>query len=344
MKLHSASEAIWPALMCTYNYLFRAFRWETFLKLAFVATLSEGFLVSFRFTIPNTFPFEINFPALKSFLLTREFLPVTLLAALATLLIALYCIYLVTRLRFAFVHSLIHQTRDLRAAWKLYAIEAEHFFTATVVAGLVFFVVCTLAIGIFALAVYAVIGTPTPDGKLDPGHFLVLFFPCIGIAFTIVLAACAAQIIMNDFILPHMAIEGVSFRKAWTVVRAHIAANRETFLSYFILRLGMPIVAGLLLGLIAWIVNLALFGILDISAAGFNAMLDGTTDTRALVLIFVRSLFLLLGLAAGSLIAAIFGGPLGVFQRNYALFFYGGHYKALGNLLAPSASRSSSAP
>jgi len=177
MKLYSASEAVWPALLRTYHYLFRTFRWETFLKLAFIATLSEGFLVSFRFTIPDTFPWDIDFPSLKSFLLTREFLPVTLLAALAILLVALYCVYLATRLRFALVHSLIHQTRDLRSAWKLYAVEAEHFFTATVVTGLIFFVLCTVAIGLFALAVYAVIGTPTPDGKLDPGHFLVLFFP-----------------------------------------------------------------------------------------------------------------------------------------------------------------------
>jgi hypothetical protein len=32
-----------------------------------------------------------------------------------------------------------------------------------------------------------------------------------------------------------------------------------------------------------------------------------------------------------------FSGPLSVFMRSYALFFYGGHYKALGNLLDPPA-------
>ena len=336
MKLYSASEAVWPALRRTYDYLFCAFRWETFLKLAALATFSEGFLVSFRFTIPNTFPFEIDLPALESFLLARGFLPVTLLAALAVLLVVLYGIFLVTRLRFAFVHSLIHQTRDLRAAWKLYDLEAENLFAATVLVGLVFLVLSVATLGLFALAAYAVLGTPTPEGKLDPGHFLFLFFPLIAIAFTLILAACAAQVVMNDFILPHLAIEGLSVRKAWTAVRIHMVGRCETFLSYFILRLGIPIVAGLILGLLAWIADLAVFAVLDVSAAGFNAMLDGAADLRTAVLIGVRTIFLLLGVATGSILAAVFSGPLGVFMRSYALFFYGGHYKALGNLLAPS--------
>jgi hypothetical protein len=260
---------------------------------------------------------------------------VTLLAALAVLLVVLYCIFLVTRLRFAFVHSLIHQTRDLRAAWKLYDLEAEHLFTATVLVGLTFFVLSLATLGLFARATSAVLGTPTPDGKLDPGHFLFLFFPLIAIAFSLILAACAAQVVINDFILPHMAIEGLSVRKAWAAVRRHMVGRRETFLSYFILRLGIPIMAGLILGLLAWIAELAVFAVLDISAAGFNAMLDGAADLRTVVLVGVRMIFLLLGVATGSILAAVFSGPLGVFMRSYALTFYGGHYQALGNLLAP---------
>jgi hypothetical protein len=336
MKLYSASEAVWPALRRTYDYLFCACGWETFLKLAALATLSEGFLVSFRFTIPNTFPFEIDRSALERLLLARGFLPVTLLALLAVLLVVLYCIFLVTRLRFALVHSLIHQTRDLRAAWKLYDLEAERLFSATVLIGLAFFVLSLAALCLFALSAYAVVGTPTPDGKLDPGHFLFLFFPLMAIAFTLILAAWAAHVVTNDFILPHMAIEGLSVRKAWAAVRSHMVGGRETFLSYFILRLGIPLMAGLILGLLAWVVDLAVFGVLEISAAGFNVMLDGANDLRAAVLIGVRTLFVLLGAATGSVLAAVFGGPLGVFMRSYALFFYGGHYRALGNLLAPS--------
>jgi hypothetical protein len=337
MKAYSASEAVWPALQRTYSYLFRPFKVETFLKLATVATLAEGFVVSFRFLVPDTLPFDLDAAALKSFLLAPAFLPVTILGAMAVLLLCIYCFLQVTRLRFGFLHCLIHQTREIRSASILYSGEAERFFSACMLVWLAFLVAVAFLIVLFIVAAYTVLDTRTPEGKLDPGHFLTLFFPCFGITLALILAACAAQIVLNDLILPHMAIEGASFSKAWTDVRAHIAANKETFLSYFILRLAMPLVAGVAFGFVAWVLGLVVFGILGMSAAGFNAMLDGTSDARAYVLIGVRSLFLLLGLGVGFVIAASFGGPIGVFMRSYALYFYGGHYKALGSLLEPPA-------
>jgi hypothetical protein len=116
-----------------------------------------------------------------------------------------------------------------------------------------------------------------------------------------------------------------------------IAANRETFLSFFILRLAMPLLLGIVSAVPAWLSGLVVFGVLGMSAAGFTAMLDGAGGMRAHLLTVIQSLFVLLGLGAGLVIAVCFGGPLGVFMRSYALIFYGGHYKALGNLLDPPA-------
>ena len=340
MKVFSASEAVWPALLRTYSYLFRPFQWERFLKLAAVATVSEGFLVGFRFWVPNTFPFDVNIDALKSFLLTPEFLPVTILGATAVFLTGIYCYLLVIRLRFGFVHSLIHRTNEFRTASNLYSVESDRFFTACMLVWLGFLVALALLIVLFALAAYTVVGTPTAEGKLDPGHFLILFFPCIGIALALILGICAAKVVLSDFILPHMAIEGASFRTAWKAVRTSIHANRETFVSYFILRMTMLLIAGMIMGFLAWVVGAIVFALLGMSAAGFNAMLDGTDDFRAMLLIAARMVFILLGLGAGSAIAVSFGGPICVFLRNYALFYYGGHFKALGNLLEPPAPRS----
>jgi hypothetical protein len=335
MKVYSASEAIRPALVRTYDYLFRGFKSEVFLKLAAVATLCEGFIVSFRFSVPNTFQFDLHTGAWKSFLLAPAFLPVTILGTIAIFLIGVYCFYLVTRLRFAFFHSLVHQTRQIQSSAKLYLIEADHFFTASMLVWLTFLVVSVLAFLLFIVAAYGVFSTPTPEGKLDAGHFFFLFLPCFAFALALMLAAFIAQVVLNDLVLPHMAIEGASFRRAWEAVCSRISANRETFLSFFILRLAMPLVAGLVLGFAAWAVGQLVFGILGMSAAGFTAMLDGTTGPRAYMLIVLQFLFMLLGLGVGLMIAVSFGGPIGVFMRSYALFFYGGHYKALGNLLDP---------
>ncbi len=337
MKVYSASEAIRPALLRTCDYLFRGFKGETFLKLAALATLCEGTIVSFRFSVPNTFPLDFHSAAWKSFLLAPSFLPVTILGTIAIFLIGVYCFYLVTRLRFAFFHSLVHQTRQIRSSAKLYTIEADHLFTASMLVWLTFLVVVVLAFLLFIVAAYGVFATPAAEGKFDPGRFFFFFLPCFAVALALILAACIAQVVLNDFALAQMAIEGAPFRKAWEAVRVRIAANREAFFNFFILRLAIPLIAGLVLGLAAWAVGELVFGALGISAAGFTAMLGGTTGLRAYLLMLVRFLFLLLGLGAGLVIAVSFGGPLGVFMRSYALFFYGGHYQALGNLLDPSA-------
>ena len=340
MKVLSASEAVWPALLRTYSYLFRPFKVETFLKLAAIATISEGFVVSVRFLVPDALPFEVDWPAWKAFLLTPAFLPVTILGAMALFLAGIYCVFLATRVRFGFFHCLIHQTRDLRPAMGLYTQEADRFFSACMLVWLSLMALAALALAVFAVAAYGVYATPTPDGKFDLGHFFILFVPCFLIAFALLLAICLAQVVLNDFILPHMAIEGAPFKKAWAAVRAQINANRETFASYFILRLGMPLLLAVVLGFVAWVVGLVVFGVLGMSASGFTAMLDGTSDARAYILIVAQAVFLLLGLAAGFVLTVTFSGPIGVFMRSYALFFYGGHYKALGNLLEPSTPES----
>ena len=254
---------------------------------------------------------------------------------MAIFLAGVYAVSLVTRLRFAFIHSLIHQTREFRAAAKLYSDEAERFFTASMLVWLAFLVALSLAIVLVAGAAYAVSGTPSPEGWLDARSFFILFLPCTAIVLVLMLAASAAHVVLNDFILPHMAIEGAPFGRAWADVQARISANRETFLFFFLLRLGLPLVAGLVLGAIAWVVELTVFGVLGVSAAGFTAMLDGAPGWRTHLLTAIQALFALLGLAAGLAIAVSFAGLLGVFMRNYALVFYGGHYKALGNLLNP---------
>ncbi len=335
MKVYSASEAVWPALERTWHYLFRSFDLERFLKLSMVATLCEGFLISFRFYVPESFPFDVNLGAVRSFLFAPAFLPVTICAAMALFLSAVYLYFLLTRLRFAFVHSLIHQTVRMRKAARLYNLEADRFFTGCMAVWLVFLMAVAGVVVLVVISAYTVFTVRTPEGKLDAGNFLLLFLPCMGAAFLLILAAASAHVVLNDFIFPHMAIEGLTFRAAWAAARERMKANRETFLSYFILRLGMPIAASILLGLVAWLAGWLIFGLLRMSAGGFVAMLDGTSDLRAVLLIGIELFFLVLGVGAGILLAVAFGGPIGVFTRSYALVFYGGHYKPLGNLLAP---------
>jgi hypothetical protein len=264
-------------------------------------------------------------------------LPITALAAIALFVFCVYCFLLSTRLRFAFVHSLIHQTHAFRSAAKLYSDEADRFFSASMLVWLSFLVAVSLAVAGIAALAFALGVTPASGSTLSPGRFLLLYLSSAAIGLILLLAAGVAQVVLNDFILPHMALEGAPFPRAWADACTRIAANRESFLVYFVMRISLPLAAGLALGLLAWVVEWAVFGLLGISAAGFAAMLDGAPGWRSGLLAVIQAIFALLGLGAGAAIAVSFAGPLGVFMRNYALVFYGGYYQALGNLLDPPA-------
>ena len=69
---------------------------------------------------------------------------------------------------------------------------------------------------------------------------------------------------------------------------------------------------------------------------GFNAMLDDATGVLGAVQMGLDGLFIVLGLSVGFGIMASLGGPLGVFMRSFAIYFYGGYYKTLGDRLDAS--------
>jgi len=340
MNAFSASQAVWPALERTARTLFRPFQWAAFLKCAALATLTEGILVSFRFSVSTELPLDIRSidPAA---LLAPEFISFTVLAAALVLYLVFLFIYVVIRLRFVFFHCLLHQTREIAPAWDLYRIPAMRLFKASLLVGLLLLLLAALAVGAIVLAVVVLFSSPTDEGKLDPGNFLILFFPCMGIALALLLAIVAAEVALHDFVLPHMALENATFREAWTAVRLRIRAQRDTFVSYFILRLLLPFLAVVVLIAIGSLLSWIVFGVLSMSAAGFNALLEDLTGVGAILRIAMQVLFLLLGLAAGSVLAFALGGPVAVYTRSYALLFYGGHYKPLGDILFPPPATSS---
>jgi len=55
---------------------------------------------------------------------------------LACFAIGIVVFYLVTRLRFAFFYSLLHQTSELRPGWRLYREQAMRFFKMSLLIGL----------------------------------------------------------------------------------------------------------------------------------------------------------------------------------------------------------------
>jgi hypothetical protein len=332
MRPLSSSAAIVPAFRRMRTLLFQPFDWGSFLRITLAAVLAESMVVSFRYVTPH-----LDFgdpPAIPESL--RQAWGFWMLAGIAALVavdLVLLGWYGIVRLRFTLFYALVHESQGLGEGWRSWARPADRLFRATLLItfGIVLLVVALMAV--IAVGVFGVTTLRTPDGKLDAGVFLIFFFPTIGFLAAIVVACLLARVVLHDFILPHMALENRTFREAWHEVRRRVRADRESFFSYLLLRTLFAILAAPLLAILAFLILWPAFWVLGASAAGYNALMDEATGVWGAVQIALNVVLLLLGGALGVAGAAVFGGPLAVFLRAHAMYFYGSRYKALGDLL-----------
>jgi len=335
----SSSQALWPAAIRTWRYFLRPLNREGFLRICAVAAFTECILVSFRFVVWNALPFDRSSLRLSDLtdllpgLVAPEYVTFTVLAVVTLLVLFLFGLYLLIHLRFVLFHCLLHRTTNLREAWNLYRTAAARLYRANLLVLLAILALFALVVGGIAVVVFSVLTLRTPDGKLDPGVFLILFLPLVGFTALGLLTSLIVEFAIHDFILPHMALEGATFREAWRSARRAIAADKDAFVSWFILRLGVPLVAVTVMVIVALLPCAILFRVLENSAAGFNAMLEDSTGFLAVIRALLNVAFVALGLGVGSAIAAILGGPVGVFIRYQALCFYASRYPALGKII-----------
>jgi hypothetical protein len=335
MRTFSASEAVWPAMQRTYDYLFRPFQWRSYLKIAAVSVITEGIVVC----LPITFPTELT-SKISTSGADNLFDPWHIAFAVWSLLmvVTLLCIGLsiVTHLRFVFFDCLLHKTQKIREVWSSYSVSADRLFKANLLVWLADIGMFLLLGVVLAVVAYTVLNIHTSNGKLDPGVLLVMLFPSLGMAGCVCLLAVVFEVILHDFILPHMAMQQLSFAEAWKVVRQLILAEKETFLSYLILRLLLPSIAWVILAVIAYYLRWFFSQLLGLSVAEFEDLIDGTTQSSAYFRLAVDTGFITLGLGVWLSICVCLAAPVAVWTRYYAILFYGRPYRALREVAYPS--------
>ena len=335
MQVLSATDAISPAVARTRNLLFRPFEWKTFLKLCIVAIFTEGLSGNFNFNVPHhtqtthveASPFPIHWsPALIA----------AIAAALAGIVIAVILAYVSVRLRFALFECLIHQTRQIGPGWRLYRTQAGRFFLLCIGVGVVFLAVLAAVAIPFVLGFWRIY-RDSQGGHFPIGAFFALVLPLIPIVLLVMLAGIAIDMILRDFMLPHIALEDASAGQAWAAVRLRIAREKGAFLVYALLRVILPAAAVLGLMIALAIPCLIVFGGLAVVMGLVHGVLNHVTGAVWVLRTLVECLLGVTIVAFGFFVAVTFGGPLCIAVRNYALLFYGGRYQALGDILSPPA-------
>lgn len=255
------------------------------------------------------------------------------LLLLLVIVAALY--YLVTRLRFAFFHCLVHNTKQIRPGWELYKEQASRFFWLNVSIGACFLLLVGLISIPFVMGFLRVFHETQPGGQPNIGMMIGLILPMVPIILLLVVLGIALDVILRDFMLPHYALEDASAGEAWSSVWARITAEKGQFFAYALLRLILPIIAGIAIFIVLLIPGLVLAGAVAGVELGIHSAFANSTGSASVAGIMLQVFIGIVAFGFFVLASICLGGPLSTGTREYAILFYGGRYQILGDLLYP---------
>jgi hypothetical protein len=344
MRAISAADAISPAIQRTRDFLFRPFKWGTFLKLSLVALITEGLGSNFRSQSHNN-PSSGHVPTINPpFDIPPVWIAIAVFAVLLAIVVSVVVFYLITRLRFAFFHCLIHNTREIRPGWRLYATQATRFFMLNVVVGFGFLVVIALIAIPFVAGFVRLFQEKSAGNSLDIPLLLSLVLPLIPILILLALAGVATDLILRDFMLPHYALDNATASQAWSSVWARIGAEKMQFFVYALLRVILPTIATVAMFLVLLLPGLVLAGSVAMVELGIHSAFADATGGASIAGILLQIFFGVIAFGFALFISICLGGPLSTGTREYALMFYGGRYQTLGDNLFPSQANTAQAP
>lgn len=331
----SAADAISPAIRRTKQFLFQPFRLGTYLKLCLVAVITEGLSGNSHYS---------GSPGHTSHTQGSIYPPVwphagwiaVIVAALAlAIVVGCFVFYLITRLRFAYFHCLIHNLREIRPGWWLYREQATRFFWLNIMVGLGFLALVALLALPFVAGLLAVIRSVQAGSRPDIAAIIALILPLIPVILLVVLLGVAADVVLRDLMLPHYALENATAGEAWHAVWARIRVEKGQFFGYALLRIILPMVAMIGLFLLLLIPAILFFASTAIIEVAIHATFSGATGPVSVIGILLAIGFGAVAAGIAIVVGIGVGGPLSTAVREYALLFYGGRYQRLGDILWP---------
>jgi hypothetical protein len=333
MRAISAVDAVSPAIQRTRDFLFRPFTWGTFLKLGLVAIITEGLGSNFNSSGSTNRSSGRGIHMSSPFHVEPLQIAMAVAAVLLAMILSLWILYLITRLRFAYFHCLINNTKEIRPGWWLYREQATRFFWLNIGVGLCFLIVVLAIAFPFISGFVRLFHESQRGGQFDWGLLLSLILPLIPIIILLALAGVLTDLILRDCMLPHYALEDANAGEAWSQVWHNIMAEKKQFFVYALLRVVLPFLASIAVFMILLIPGLALVGAGAALGIGLHSAFADATGAAAVVGILLQVFFGFVAFGFALLASICLGGPLSTGVREYALLFYGGRYKALGDIL-----------
>jgi len=339
----SAVDVISTAFAHTADQLAEPFRFGQWARLAVLA-LATGELSSgsgcgnvFR-GLPTQFPKPShNFVDPKDLLhgIDPALIATLLLIVIGGgLILMLVWIYVASVSRFMLFEAVLRKNCDsLSAGW--------HRWQGT---GLRYFV-WQLVLSAISLMVAAVLFIPllvpllaTLKNHQEPGpEILLAFLPMIFVFGVFSLVVVLVNVLSKDFVVPLMAIDGVSFIEGWRRLLAMIRDETLSFAGYIGMKIVLAIGASVVFGILSAIA--AVFMILPVGlvAAVVVIMAKGGTFSWNAVTVTAGIVALFIVFAVLMYVVALICVPVAVFFPAYAMYFFAERFPALHARLYPPA-------
>lgn len=327
MQTLSASDAVSPALSRMKLVLFSPFRKGRTWKFAATSYCSRAGSAFYPFTLS----YLAFYPAVERHWGSKAG---ALLVAGVLVFTALYVFlfYLCSRLQFAFFDVVLNREQFIAPAWRKYGPRARKFSLLKIGFGTV--MSCMFAAPMIAYIRHLVplMASLKPRQAAPPEFFTAVFagygIVLFGVGFIYLISALAC-----DFVLPPLALEDVSLAEGFRRFGILIRNEPGQFALYVLLKVVFGIV-GYIAVLIAFEISIFVLGIVVVLVAVLLGFLLHALGVPTAVLTVLGVIFLIgFYLFALVYVLMLAMGPLFTFLEAYTLYFLGGRYPLLGELL-----------
>jgi hypothetical protein len=250
--------------------------------------------------------------------------------AVAIMLVVAF-LYVSSRMRFVLFDSIVASECRVRQYWRQRGEPAYGYFVWQLL----------FSVGAM-LAVMIVIAPPLILAIVagwfeSPGlHLLPLVLGGIGVAFIVialVIALAVIHVLTKDFVVPQMALEGVTVMEGWKRLWPQIVAEKTGYAAYIGMKIVLTIATSI--GVAIFGIVLALVLLIPVGGIGAIAVLGGqavglTWNPITVAIVVVLGAIFVLALL---FLFAMISVPLMVFFPAYSYHFLAGRYPAMRQAL-----------
>ena len=328
MRRLSAVDAIGPAWDHTQSLLLAPRSWRLALKIGAVACFAQMGGCNSNFNFPKN---GMNGHSH----LGQAYVAALFLIGIFALAVGLALFYIGSRLQFVLFEIVVTRHTRVSPIWARYGAATWRWIGLKVL----FFVavlICSLPLLVPAIFYFVrTLGHAKLAGNAGfSSYFAAFSFLLVAAIVWILLVTCCYSLIA-DFGLPSMALEGTPLRETVRRVFALIRTETGAVALYLIMRLLLAL-AGVI-GCYLALLLIALILAIPLGGIGFGTWMVWQHAQGAAYILMIAGWFVLGTIFAVLLLMAaitLFGAVL-TFIQAYGIYFLGGRYPLLGNLLEP---------